>query len=66
MHGLQIAGSLTLVVGDYLLDYLYDGSQVDVILVRHGRMLTPTPDVELDIDLEEGLESIPKGTKSSY
>lgn len=25
MHALQITGSLTLVVGDYLLDYLYDG-----------------------------------------
>jgi len=30
MHGLQITGSLTLVVGDYLLDYLYDGETVDV------------------------------------
>ncbi|MCV9996806.1 type II toxin-antitoxin system RelE/ParE family toxin [Pararhizobium sp. YC-54] len=65
MHGLQIAGSLTLVVGD-LLDYLYDGSQVDVILIRHGRMLARTPDVELDIDLEEGLGSVAKGTRSSF
>ena len=66
MHGLQIAGSLTLVVGDYLLDYLHDGSQVDVILIRHGRMLARTPDVELDIDLEEGLGSVAKGTRSSF
>ncbi|MGV8936257.1 MAG: type II toxin-antitoxin system RelE/ParE family toxin [Allorhizobium sp.] len=65
MHGLQIAGSLTLVVGDYLLDYMYDGSQVDVILIRHGRMLTPTPDLELDIDMEEALAGVPKGTESS-
>ena len=51
MHGLQITGSLTLVVGDYLLDYLYDGETVDVILIRHGRMLAPTPDLDLDRDL---------------
>ena len=66
MHGLQIAGSLTLVVGDYLLDYQYDGSQVNVILIRHGRTLAQTPDIELDIDLEEGRDSVAKGTKSSF
>lgn len=53
MHGLQIAGSRTLVTGDYLLDYSYDGSQIEVTCIRHGRMLTPTPDVEIDDDLEE-------------
>lgn len=51
-HGLLIAGSLTMVVGDYLLDYIYDGFQVDVILIRHGRMQTPMPDIETDDDLE--------------
>jgi len=52
MHGgLQITGSLTLVVGDYLLDYLYDGDSVDGILTRHGRMLAPTPDLDVDSDL---------------
>lgn len=52
MHGgLQITGSLTPVVGDYLLDYLYDGDSVDVILIRHGRMLAPTPDLDVDSDL---------------
>jgi plasmid stabilization system protein ParE len=66
MHGLQIAGSLTLVVGDYLLDYIYDGFQVDVILIRHGRMLTPTPDVDIDSDLEDGLDSVSEDTKPSF
>lgn len=65
MHGLQIAGSLTLVVGDYLLDYIYDGSQVDVILIRHGRMMTPTPAVDIDSDLEDELDSS-DDTKSSF
>ncbi|WP_313617363.1 type II toxin-antitoxin system RelE/ParE family toxin [Agrobacterium sp.] len=66
MHGLQVAGSLTLVAGDYLLDYIYDGSQVDVILIRHGRMLTPTPDVDIDSDLEIGLDSAPEVSKPSF
>ncbi|WP_082546933.1 type II toxin-antitoxin system RelE/ParE family toxin [Rhizobium sp. Root483D2] len=61
MHGLGIAGSLTLVVGDYLLDYVYDGFRVDVILIRHGRMLTPAPEIEL----EEDQERAPADTKSS-
>jgi plasmid stabilization system protein ParE len=52
MHGLQIAGSLTLVVGDYLLDYIYDGVHVDVILIRHGRMQAPMPDLDIGDDLE--------------
>jgi plasmid stabilization system protein ParE len=56
MHGLQIAGNRTLVSGDYLLDYSYDGSRIDVTTIRHGRMLTPTPDVEIDDGLEEGLD----------
>lgn len=53
MHGLQITGSLTFVAGDYLLDYIYDGSQIDIIAIRHGRMLTPTPDPDLDSDVED-------------
>lgn len=47
----------TLVTGDYLLDYSYDGSQIEVTSIRHGRMLTPTPDVEIDDDLEEGFDN---------
>ncbi|CAN7164854.1 type II toxin-antitoxin system RelE/ParE family toxin [Pararhizobium sp. LjRoot238] len=58
MHGLQIVGSRTLVTGDYLLDYSYDGSQIEVTSIRHGRMLMPTPDVEIDDDLEEGLDNV--------
>jgi plasmid stabilization system protein ParE len=48
MHGLQIAGSRTLVAGDYLLDYAYDGLRIDVTAVRHGRMRLPTPDIGID------------------
>ena len=53
MHGLQIAGGLTLVAGDFLLDYIYDGSGIDVVSIRHGRMSMPTPDVDLDNDLDD-------------
>lgn len=53
MHGLQITGALTLVVGDYLLDYLFDGDTVDVLQIRHGRMLGSTPDPDLDADLND-------------
>lgn len=61
-HGLQIAGGLTLVVGDYLLDYLYDGDHVDVVVIRHGRMLTPSPDLDIDNDLQDDDEFIPRKT----
>ena len=44
-HGLQIKGGLTLVVGDYLIDYIYEGDCVDIILIRHGRMLGLSPDI---------------------
>lgn len=47
-QGLQVKDSLTLVAGDYLLDYIYDGQTVDVVLIRHGRMLGPVPDIEDD------------------
>lgn len=47
-YGLQLKDSLTLVVGDYLLDYLFDGQHVDIILIRHGRMMTAVPDVDED------------------
>lgn len=59
MHGLQIAGSLTLVVGNYLLNYMYDGSRIDIISIRHGRMLPPTPDIALDDGLEDESASVP-------
>ncbi|HLP69660.1 MAG TPA: type II toxin-antitoxin system RelE/ParE family toxin [Rhizobium sp.] len=65
MHGLQIAGSLTLVVGNYLLDYIYDGARIDIISIRHGRMLAPTPDIALDNDLEDEIDSVPNRSEPS-
>jgi plasmid stabilization system protein ParE len=50
-HGLQIAEGLTLVVGDYLFDYLWDGSHVDIVVIRHGKMQQAMPSTELDSDL---------------
>lgn len=65
MHGLQIAGNRTLVTGDYLLDYSYDGSQIEVTSIRHGRMLMPTPDVDIDDDLEDGFDNFSEDPKPS-
>jgi plasmid stabilization system protein ParE len=53
MHGLQIAGNLTLVTGDYLLDYSYNGQTIEVTSIRHGRTVVQTPDIDLDEDLED-------------
>ncbi|KQS76393.1 type II toxin-antitoxin system RelE/ParE family toxin [Rhizobium sp. Leaf383] len=49
-HGLQIDGGLTLVVKAYLFDYTREEGVVNIIAVRHGRMLQATPDVEEDLD----------------
>jgi plasmid stabilization system protein ParE len=56
MHGLQIAGGRTLVIGNYLFDYLRDGDVVDVLAIRHARMNVQTPDVALDEDLSDDPE----------
>ncbi|MET0357846.1 MAG: type II toxin-antitoxin system RelE/ParE family toxin [Pararhizobium sp.] len=48
-HGLQIRGGLTLVVDTYLFDYIREDGVVNIIAVRHGRMLQLTPIVEDDI-----------------
>ncbi|MBY5363517.1 hypothetical protein HFO97_26915 [Rhizobium leguminosarum] len=53
MHGLQIAGNRSLVTGDDLLDYSYDGQQIEVTSIRHGRMVVQTPDIDLEEDLED-------------
>ena len=50
-HGLQIAGGRTLVVGDYLFDYLWHGNMIDIVVIRHGRMQQAIPSTELDSDL---------------
>ena len=55
-HGLQLAGCLTLVVGDYLLDYVYDGDQVSVLAVRHARMAPQVPDLDVETASESNCE----------
>ncbi|WP_186392799.1 MULTISPECIES: type II toxin-antitoxin system RelE/ParE family toxin [unclassified Pannonibacter] len=62
-HGLQIAGNRVLVAGDYLIEYSYDGSEIDVTTIRHGRMLMPTPDVDVDNDLNDDIDPAPGDTK---
>jgi plasmid stabilization system protein ParE len=46
MHGLQVAGDRTLVSGDYLLRYSFDGFRVNIVSIRHGRTVVQTPDLE--------------------
>lgn len=53
-HGLQIVGGRTLVAGDHLLDYTFEGGVIEIIAIRHGRMLMPTPDIDMpDIDMDD-------------
>ena len=44
-------GTALLVTGDHLLDYSYDGQQIEVTSVRHGRMVVQIPEIDLDDDL---------------
>lgn len=50
LHGLQIPGTRTLVVGDYLIDYRLagsgDGPRLEIVTIRHGRMQIPLSDSE--------------------
>lgn len=55
-HGLQITGGRTLVVDNYLFDYIIENDVVYVIAVRHGRMLQVIPIVENDIDDDQRFE----------
>ncbi|WP_273728832.1 type II toxin-antitoxin system RelE/ParE family toxin [Brucella gallinifaecis] len=52
MHGLTIRGGRTLVAGDYLIDYLFDGKQIEITNIRHGRTVMLTPDIDDDYDDE--------------
>ena len=58
MHGLQIAGNRTLVTGDYLFDYSFDGWRIEVTSIRHGRMLMATPDIDIEDDLGEDFDNV--------
>ena len=53
MHGLQLAGGRTLVAGDYLLDYFFDGSRIEITSIRHGRMLVAVPDIDSENETGE-------------
>jgi hypothetical protein len=54
MHSLQVTGGLTLVVESYLFDYIQENGIVNILAVRHGRMLQLKPELndENDVDLE--------------
>lgn len=56
MHRLQISGNRTLVVGDYLLDYSYDGEAIEVTSIHHGRTVVKSPDPDLDAGLDDDAE----------
>ncbi|PLK69625.1 hypothetical protein C0V73_19185 [Rhizobium sp. TH135] len=46
MHGLQIAGFRTLVVGEYLLDYRLRDAVIEIVAIRHGRMQIAMPEID--------------------
>lgn len=65
-HGLQIDGGLTLVVDAYLFDYMRGDRDVNIIAVRHGRMLQPTPNIEEDLAENPELEESYDDSSNSF
>lgn len=65
-HGLQIEGGLTLVVDAYLFDYIREDRDVNIIAVRHGRMLQLTPNVEEELEESPELEESYDDSSSSF
>jgi len=65
-HGLQIDGGLTLVVDAYLFDYMREDRDVNIIAVRHGRMLQLTPNVEEEIEEDPELKGSYGGSSSTF
>jgi hypothetical protein len=65
-HGLQIDGGLTLVVDAYLFDYMREDRDVNIIAVRHGRMLQLTPNVEEEIEEDPELKGSYDGSSSTF
>ncbi len=53
MHGLQIAGFRTLVVGEYLLDYRLRDGAIEIVTIRHGRMQITMPELDDPDTLED-------------
>lgn len=49
---LPVAGSLRLVVGDYILDYDLDDEGVAITAIRHGRQQDPDLEKDDDFDFE--------------
>ena len=66
MHGLQIDGGLTLVVDAYLFDYIRDEGVVNIIAVRHGRMLQLMPKVDDEIDEDITLDDPSDASSSKF
>lgn len=58
---IPVPGSRTLVVGDYLLDYVQTSDLIEIVTIRHGRQPVLTPELEIDDDLED--EPEPSGTR---
>ncbi len=60
-HGLQVAGGLTLVIGDDLFDYTREDDIVNIIAIRHGRMSQAKPDLDDGNDLDPDIKTSPVG-----
>lgn len=54
-HGkeaLPVEGAMRLVVGDYIMDYDFDGDAVSITAIRHGRQQYPDLAKDDDFDFE--------------
>lgn len=50
-RSLPVPGGGTLVIGDYLLDYVIEADRIVIVTIRHGRMRPP--DLPFDADFED-------------
>lgn len=50
-RSLPVPGARTLVIGDYLLDYVIEADRIVIVTIRHGRMRPP--DLPVDADFED-------------
>jgi plasmid stabilization system protein ParE len=65
-EGLPIAGSRSLVVGDYVVDYDLYGEDVYITAIRPGRKPEITVEVTENVDYEEDGANPPPGAKWKF
>jgi len=59
-ESLPVEGSMRLVVGDYIMDYDFDGDVVAITSIRHGRQQDPDLAKDDDFNFENDASSASK------